>query len=370
MTRRDTWSGAQAHVLLALLLGAASGCSSSSRGAAPGDDSGAPDAGESSDGGIPEATVGDTGAGVAAPSCTTGGPGMSDCSSAPYSCCLSPEVTGGTYDRTYANSGSGASGEANPATISGFRLDQYEVTVGRFREFVAAWQGGVGWTPPAGSGKHTHLNGGSGLSVTTGGYESGWNISDNGSIAPTDAHLACDIYATWTSAAGQQERLPVNCVNWYEAYAFCIWDVGFLPSEAEWEYAAAGGGQQREYPWGSTDPGTSNQYEIYGCHYPSGSGPCTSVANLAPVGTAAKGAGLWGQLDLGGNVEEWNLDDYVVPYTPGQCTDCAYLTASQRSVLRGGNYLEAAATLLPPYRDASAPNTRSGYYGFRCARVP
>jgi formylglycine-generating enzyme required for sulfatase activity len=46
-----------------------------------------------------------------------------------------------------------------------------------------------------------------------------------------------------------------------EAYAFCIWDGGFLPSEAEWECAAAGGPDQREYPWGSTDPGTANLYD-------------------------------------------------------------------------------------------------------------
>ena len=49
----------------------------------------------------------------------------------------------------------------------------------------------------------------------------------------------------------------MNCVNWFEAYAFCIWDGGFLPSDTEWEYAAAGGSLQREYPWGSTAPGTA-----------------------------------------------------------------------------------------------------------------
>jgi formylglycine-generating enzyme required for sulfatase activity len=37
-----------------------------------------------------------------------------------------------------------------------------------------------------------------------------------------------------TSSAGSKENLPINCVNWWESYAFCIWDGGFLPSEAEW----------------------------------------------------------------------------------------------------------------------------------------
>jgi formylglycine-generating enzyme required for sulfatase activity len=55
------------------------------------------------------------------------------------SCCTSLEVTpNGPYYRTYANSGSGPSGEADPATVSAFRLDKYLVTVGRFRQFVNA----------------------------------------------------------------------------------------------------------------------------------------------------------------------------------------------------------------------------------------
>src|SRR6202007_2812018 len=94
-----------------------------------------------------------------------------------------------------------------------------------------------------------------------GTYESGWLESYNSQVAPTDANLvsSCDVpnTATWTTSPGTQENLPMNCVNWYESYAFCIWDGGFLPSEAEWEYAAAGGSQQREYPWGATAPGTT-----------------------------------------------------------------------------------------------------------------
>ncbi len=149
----------------------------------------------------------------------------------------------------------GATDLANPATVSGFRLDKYEVTVGRFRQFVAAWVNG--WTPAPGAGKHSHLNGGLGLVGANGSpmYEQGWLPGDNANVAPTDANLACNAQtATWTSLAGSNEALPINCVVWAEASAFCIWDGGFLPSNSEGEFAEAGGTELRLYPWGSADP--------------------------------------------------------------------------------------------------------------------
>ena len=82
----------------------------------------------------------------------------------------------------------------------------------------------------------------------------------------------------------------VEAESWYDAYAFCIWDGGFLPSEAELEYAAAGGSQQREYPWGSTDPGTDSQHAIYGCSdlpSPPAAAGAAGCA-VAPVGMAAQ----------------------------------------------------------------------------------
>src|SRR5580704_17426082 len=96
------------------------------------------------------------------PSCAPGGPGMTHCGASMESCCTSPEVTGGAYYRTYANDGGGPTGEAYPARVSSFRLDKYDVTVGRFRQFVAAWND-RGYRPAPGSGKHTYLNGGQGL---------------------------------------------------------------------------------------------------------------------------------------------------------------------------------------------------------------
>jgi sulfatase modifying factor 1 len=290
-------------------------------------------------------------------------------------------VTGGTYSRTYDplndTADGGPTGESDPASVSSFRLDKYLVTVGRFRQFVTAWNGGAGYAPPAGAGKHTHLNGGHGL-VSVGGdagvtYETGWVPSDDGNVAPTDANLttACNAgYATWTPSVGSQETLPINCVTWQEAYAFCIWDGGFLPSEAEWEYAAAGGSQQREYPWGSAAPGTGSQYAIYGGYYPSGSGVLQGVTNVAPVGAATLGAGLWGQLDLAGEEWEWTLDWYA-PYVD-PCSDCANLGAASYRVYRGGDFASVWSTsvVLPSSRFIGSPTPRSLSVGFRCARTP
>jgi sulfatase modifying factor 1 len=303
-------------------------------------------------------------------SCEPGGAGLTNCGASKESCCTSQEVTGGTYDRTYSNAADGGAGEADPATVSGFRLDKYEVTVGRFRQFVTAWNNGTGYTPPAGSGKHTHLNGGQGLanSANPGTYEGGWNSADDVNIAPTDANLTCDPNSsTWTSSPGSHEDLPINCTSWYESYAFCIWDGGFLPSEAEWEYAAAGGSQLREYPWGDVDPGSGNELAIFDCFYPSHSPNCANVENVAPVGTAAKGGGLWGQLDLAGSVWEWVLDGYASYVSP--CVDCAYLDPGTDNIVRGGNFIDPATDLLATYRNHGSPYS-TYFLGLRCARTP
>ena len=305
-------------------------------------------------------------------SCEPGGPGLNDCpaSGGGESCCISLSVPAGSYDRTYTNTGDGGTGRADLATVSGFRLDKYEVTLARFAPFVSAWNNGCGWKPAPGSGKHTHLNGGLGLENASvpGQYEPGWVASDDAHIAPTSTSLGCDPnYATWSSRS-TSPSLPINCVNWWEAYAFCIWDGGFLPSEAEWEYAAAGGSLLREYPWGTAPPGTSNQYAIYACHYPAGMGKCTGVAFIAPVGNPTLGAGVWGQLDLAGNVSEWNLDTYATYVEP--CSNCAHLGSAPNRVFRGGDFEGPLRSLSPHDRDQELPAKRGYRVGFRCARVP
>src|SRR5260370_42694329 len=101
--------------------------------AACGDQGSSPCAGTGNPGGSESLdALGDSGSGLdaAAPSsCLAGGPGLTDCGSATESCCASLPVTGGTFFRKYTNSGCDPMGEADPATVSSFRLDKYTVTV-------------------------------------------------------------------------------------------------------------------------------------------------------------------------------------------------------------------------------------------------
>jgi len=320
------------------------------------------------------------------PSCQPGGPGMTNCGaggSGVQSCCTSPEVPGGTFYRNY--DGVTNSQMDGKATLSPLRIDKYEITVGRFRQFVSA--SANGWVPAPGSGKHAHLNGGRGLvnsaDPTGSTYEPGWDSSWNQDLATTEAgwasNLSCNGFATWTSSPAADENRPLNCVDWYEVYAFCIWDGGFLPSDAEWNFAASGGGEQRVFPW-SVPPKLINIDCTYANYGGDGLGlpSFCSPDRTNDVGSESpKGDGKWGHSDLGGNVWEWVLD-YG---TGGPCIDCAYTSPPPSGpppappdpnagrVNRGGG-LGAAFSLETSSINGSPPTDRDIEHGARCARAP
>ena len=333
--------------------------------------------------GSDDGSAGERGAGggggtssVAAPSCD-GAP--KDCGpSANESCCSSPRVPGGTYLRDYDEVSMGSAGPDYQATVSDYRLDEFEVTVGRFRRFVAAWVSG--WRPAAGAGKHAHLRSGEGLlnSAAQGGFETGWDPSFSQKLASDAAawsqNLSCDpSYQTWTDIAGANDARPANCLTWFEAYAFCIWDGGFLPSEIEWNYAATGGSEQRVYAW-SSPPTSTTIDESYASYYVDTTRQCfgdgmngCAVTDLIRVGTKPAGNGRWGQADLLGNVSEWTLDWYTELYAK-TCDNCAHLTAETFRAFRGQDFFTGGlGCSLRDYRD---PSERKVTYGARCARRP
>lgn len=278
------------------------------------------------------------------------------------SCCNTQPVTG--------ESGYYRGGDFYyPATTSSFRLDKFEVTVGRFRKFKAAWDGG--WRPAAGSGKHTHVHNGNGLefidSYMVSTYEPGWDTTWESEVDTSNAARGSGDYVTWTSTAGSNETKPINFVNYYEAYAFCIWDGGFLPSEAEWNLAQQGGKDYTKYPWGDTDPGANANLAIYGCYYGGGGGTCTGVTNIGNVGAVPAGNSKYGQANLIGNVSEWVFD--TKPGVVEDCVDCGNWLGGYATYW-GSDYEDPLDRLEDTFGQILPPHYRNAGIGFRCARTP
>ena len=272
------------------------------------------------------------------------------------SCCDSSVVAGGTFYRSYDVLGDASSGNmSNPATISDLRLDRFEVTVGRFRAFVNSGPATQANTPAAGAGART-LN----SIPNQGGWNPSWNMylaADGSSLSTA---LNCGSAATWTPVAGSNENLPINCVTWYEADAFCAWDGGFLPTDAEWNYAASGGSEQRVYAWSAPPNSTTidSTYAVY------------STTAAQRVGSKSpNGDGKWGQSDLIGNVEELTLDYYPGYLNP--CSDCADFNSSSTRAGHGSGFNTApvGVNLRSIARFGIDPTQRFAALGFRCARA-
>lgn len=232
--------------------------------------------------------------------------------------------------------------------------------MGRFRKFVDAVAASQGNLPAQGAGAHPL--------IPNSGWDVNWNNAVLTSIPPIPPMVfpqSCN-YPTWTSTPGTHEDLPVNCVNWYSAFAFCVWDGGRLPTEAESHFTASGGNEQRIYAWGSAIP--TFDYALYECAPQLPSYPSCSVDDILRVGSKSpKGDGKFGQVDLAGSMWEWNLDFNAVYPVP--CADCANLTDSGIRVARGGTWKYYASTLPATERAGFIPTYREDAIGFRCART-
>jgi sulfatase modifying factor 1 len=185
------------------------------------------------------------------------------------------------------------------------------------------------------------------------------------------ADSRCLERAAYTPEPGANESLPMNCVTWYLAMAFCIWDEGRLPSEAEWEYASAGGSENRLYPWGPEPPDSTRS--SFGRALPRDIpvDEWPALAELLPaVGQFPSGRGRYGHYDLGGSLWEWTLDLYDYGYYAlGQCVECVNVERGENRVYRGGAFNSASYGQRATARfDLGYPWIARFWIGFRCAR--
>ena len=259
-------------------------------------------------------------------------------------------------------------------------FDKYEVTTAQFDAWVndampvpadgtsldpggpydghMYWQGGNTWSSYAASLTYKDPN----CYAAQAMESSEWDT-----FAPT--------YPMYLSnKTGPAASYPVNCVNYYQAVAYCWWDGHKrLATEVEYQWEITGLGRGYTYPWGNSpdptdctlavwrgDGGMANNYN--GCGWPK------------PVGSAPKGASFDGVLDMQGSVEEWiwNVPNNEFPSQwpanfAGPEEDAG---ADQPRTARSGSfYTEAQFMMGRRYDDFGTPSTTSyADLGIRCVK--
>ncbi len=235
--------------------------------------------------------------------------------------------------------GSGNEQPAHDVYISGFYIDRHEITNAAYQRCVAA-----------GDCQVPHYDDGSCFRVVEEGQKWDWKPGK------VDQHY-------------QASEKPVVCVDWQQAKTYCEAQQKRLPTEAEWEKAAAG---PEGYKWsfGNEFDGTKANFCDEGCLWGWRDAKVNDGHRFtAPVGTYPENG--YGLYDMSGNVWEWVEDGYdekfygteaaTQPNPVGKSDD-------GRRVLRGGSWNGGTEFLRVAYRGWVAPEDRGDVLGFRCVR--
>ena len=163
------------------------------------------------------------------------------------------------------------------------------------------------------------------------------------------------------NAAFSDPLQPVVAVSWFDAVAYCDWLSGVtgqlfrLPAEAEWERAARGGIEQKQYPWGDEPPESLANYTTRWKTGPE------------PVGSAERNA--FGLCDIGANVHEWCSDWFDANYyASAPSRNPQGPPTGMRRASRGGSWRHYTKVSRCAARSSIPPEFQYADYGFRVAR--
>ncbi|MCA9063875.1 MAG: formylglycine-generating enzyme family protein [Planctomycetaceae bacterium] len=233
--------------------------------------------------------------------------------------------------------------------LTGFWMDETEVTNRQFKEFVDA----TGYvTLPERKPELRSIQPGSGLEnvrildeFNVPGSICSLQLKSREEIDPQRGPYSWWQYvpgANWMHPGGPDTSIedlmdhPVVHVTWPDAIAYCKWAGKALPTEAQWEYAARGGREGMTFPWGAErNPEGEWLNNIWQGEFPIENTTEDGFARTAPVKSYPPND--WGLYDVSGNVWEWCADYYH----PDYYQECALIAETGEKVTNPAGSLKS-----------------------------